>query len=377
MKNNNQQPKSIAIHSIEDNAIEPIKRELDAQHMEFLKEVPFIASSFAHGNYPQKDNNSIEPYFKKVKGFYQRLKNDVPLKLQGALQLLYGTFDIGKLDESINKKAEERAKIEKEKHHLLDTQNKNGIPKNINSYKWAKYLLWFLGFVDVVSVVTAFLNVFSDNYFIAIVLGISIGVSMLLLIKSAVLDMRDNPETSTRKRVKWIIIILLAIVAIIIGGLRYAQTADSPEQTQTMFASPLVFIVINFLIMAATAYVVYMYYPSDTEVQCFEQYNQLQKEIALKENQIKELDIEIDELKNNKNAIGKYRLQLRHFQQVLYQRIQAMYEEAFGVYIEHNLKHRTDGVYPLCFNDPIPTLDNMENEDEKITNVLKYNNHED
>lgn len=378
MKNNQVTTTTFQSNDIDlDEKMSKLKEELDSLHNGFIKEVPYDASSLAHSNLPPHDAEKIDPYITKIKGFYQRLRNDIPHKVQGSLQLVYGAFDMNPIDEHLKKLETQKQILEKEKNHLKDDLQRQAKPRDISQYKWTKVLLAFLAFFDVMSMIASFMGTFQENYLFAIVLGTTIGLSLIHFTKSLVLHIRDTPQTKSSLVVKWASLILLLLISIFIGGLRYVQSTDDGTVHQaTLYSNPFVFILFNLLIIATTAYIVYMKCPSEKEIQEYHAYKKCEDDIIRKEQEIKQYDTDIDELKLKKTITGKYRLQLRHAQQIFYERIQAMYEEAVGVFIVANLKQRTDGKNPVCFTQPLAPL-NISNEDEKITNVLKHYNHED
>ncbi|MDB5227831.1 MAG: hypothetical protein JWN78_2024 [Bacteroidota bacterium] len=174
----------------------------------------------------------------------------------------------------------------------------------------------------------------------------------------------------------WIVGALLFIVAVILGGLRYAGvTTDNPTQNATLFSNPLVYIVINIVLICSSAYYIFLYYPSMEEIKYCEDYKKMKDDLSKKNIEVKAKEQELEALKESKNAVARYRLQMRHYQAILLQRIEAMYQESIANFFEINTKMRTDHVFPLAFNQPIPPLD-INNEDEKVSNFLKHNNNE-
>lgn len=360
-----------------DDKMSKLREELDTLHHGFIEKVQYDASSLAYSNLPPHDAEKIEPFITKIKGFYNRLLNDIPQKIQGSLQLVYGAFDMNPIDEQLKKLEHQKQILIKENLHLKDDLKRRPKPKDISQYKWTKVLLAFLAFFDVMSMIASFMGTFGENYISAIVLGTLIAISVIYTTKSLVLHIRDTPQTKTSLVVKWATVILLILVSIYIGGLRYIYTIDGTDpHVKTIFSSPIIFILLNLLTIATTAYIVYTQVPSEVQIQEYRAYKKCEDDIIRKEQEIKQYDTDIDELKLKKTITGKYRLQLRHAQQIFYERIQAMYEEAVGVFIVANLKQRTDGKNPVCFTQPLAPL-NISNEDEKITNVLKHYNHED
>ena len=378
MKNNQLTTTSFQSNDIDlDDKMSKLRQELDTLHNDFIEKIQYDASSLAYSNLPPPDSEKIEPFITKIKGFYLRLLNDIPQKIQGSLQLVYGAFDMNPIDEQLKKFDHQKQILEKEKNHLKDDLKQRPKPKDISQYKKTKILLGILAFFDVMSMIASFMGTFGENYLFAIMLGASIGLSLIYLTKSLVLQIRDKPQTKTSLVAKWASVILLILVSIYIGGLRYIYSVDGADPHQeTVFSSPIIFILINLLMVATTAYIVYTQVPSEEEIHEYHAYKKCEDDIVRKEQEIKQYEKEIDELKLKKSVTAKYRLQLRHYQQIFYERIRAMYEEAVGVFIVANLKQRTDGKNPVCFTQPLAPL-NISNEDEKITNVLKYNNHED
>lgn len=377
MKNNQLTTTTFQSNDIDlDEKMSKLKDELDTLHHQFLEKVPFDASSLAYSNLPPHDADKIEPYITKIKGFYSRLRNDIPQKVQGSLQLVYGAFDMTPLDEQLKKLEQQKIITEREKNHLKDELKQRPKPRDISQYKWTKVLLGFLAFFDVMSMIASFMGTFQENYLFAIVLGITIGLSLIYFTKSLVLHIRDTPQTKTSLAVKWASVILLLLISIFIGGLRYVQSTDDGTVHQaTLYSNPFVFIVFNLLIVTTTAFIVYTKVPSEKDIQDYLAYKKCEDEIVQKEQEIKQIDKDIEDIKLKKSITAKYRLQLRHYQKIFYERIQAMYEQAVGEFIIANLKGRTDGKNPLCFTLPLAPL-SISNEDEKIDNVLKHHNDE-
>ncbi|MBX7226414.1 MAG: hypothetical protein K1X55_10310 [Chitinophagales bacterium] len=348
--------------------IQLIKQELNTLHNEFLHtEVKNIAVGFAQNNYPKIDDG-IAAYIGKIKAYYQKLRSEVPLRIAGQLQLLTGAMEIQTVDEHIKKAEEEKRALEKEKWYLENTFKKASIPINLESYKWKKYSLWLIGFVEVMGYIACFVSVLSDSIFSAIILGTTIGVCVLFLLKSVVIDYRDN-EVKSKKRF-YAIGALLLVLAVSLGGLRYAGVLTNDPSTQaSIFNNPIVFIAINLLIMCATGYFMYIFHPSQAELKYVDDYKKMKDDLDKKIAEIKATDAEIEHHKESKNSIMRYRIQMRHYQAVLFERIEAMYMESASYFIETNLKARRDGIFPNCFNEPIPPLD-TNNADENISNFL-------
>lgn len=350
-------------------SLEVIKKTLDKEHSNYLKEVIHTASGLAHDNLPNADEVSCEHHVANIRGFYARLLNSIPLRLAGALQLMLGALDIATIDEQINKQTDLRDAREKEKNYLQSDLQKisgNNPPKSYHTYT---FLLWLLGLADVISMIAAFLALLGESYVVAIILGILFGISLFLTIKAAVLLYRDKPQIPN-KWVRYTIPFALVVSAILLGLMRTAQVG---EET-TPLITPFIFIIINLVIFFATAIVVYMFFPSEQQLQQMEACKKLEKEIAKQEKAIKQLDEQIATLKARKHQLAQERLQIRHAQKLLCDRVQAMWQESIGTFIATNIRYRTDKQYPHCFRTPLEPL--SVNHDDETINHFKIEHDE-
>lgn len=352
-----------------ETSLETIKQTLDKEHGDYTKEVIHNASGLAHDNLPGVDELSYEHHVANIRGFYARLLNSIPLRLSGALQLMLGSLDLATIDERIKKQTDQHDALEKEKNYLQSDLNKinNGNPPH--AYRTYTFLLWLLGLADVISMIGAFLALLGESYIVAIILGILFGISLFLAIKAAVLLYRDKPQISNRW-MRYAIPIALVVSAILLGLMRSAQVGEEATSQIT----PFIFIIINIVIFFATAIVVYMFFPSEQQLQQMETCTKLETEIDTKEKTIKQIDEQITGLKTAKHQLAQDRLHIRHAQKLLCDRVQAMWQESIGIFIATNIRYRTDKQYPQCFKTPLEPL--VVNHDDETINHFTIEHNE-
>lgn len=335
-----------------------IARELDQEHQQYSKEIIRNATALAEQNLPRKDD-LFDHYLSGMRGFYTRLAHSVPLRLTGALQLILGSLDLASIEEQIRNKTSRRDVLENQQEELEQTQRKleEGLhPEDYHAYYW---ILWLLGMTDVVGMIAAFLTVFSDSYFIAIVLGTVFGIAIFLAIKAAVLYLRDKPVTASHRWIRIALPFFFIAAALIIGMLRGHQV----NEEGTSWMNGMIFSFVNLVIFLATAFVVYMFFPSEVQLVKREQAHDNQVKLSGIDRDITTVQGEIKQLKAQKHAVATERLQIRHQQKILIDRVQAMWDEAVGLFILTNRKYRADKINPTCFQSSVAPLV-ITNDDE-------------
>ncbi|MDB5227421.1 MAG: hypothetical protein JWN78_1614 [Bacteroidota bacterium] len=344
-----------------DDTAQKLQSELIKAHEVFTKtEVPPLAAGYGR-RIPAlpKENDKLDPYVMKLIMFYMEWVSKINLALHGSMQIVYGKFQIAELTEKIFQKKREKELLEQDKGNLEDDKIKMGIVNPPKSHSKYRLLISVMIFADVISVIAACLNVFEDAVIIAVILGIFIGISLFMLIKSAVTDLRDQPQSRGKIIVKWGIIVLLFVMAIVLGSMRAKQSEQETKEDHTI-----AFVLINILVFASTAYAIYRYIPSDEVQQKMEAYENIENGINKKQIAITQIQREIDLLVASKNLIGTDKLRKRHDQRQLNLLIKSLYKQAVAVFVELNIRTRTDGIFPDCFHE-IKDLD-ISNEDEII-----------
>lgn len=350
-----------------ESIVQTLQNELDSAHKVYLKEVIHDASTLAHSNLPEAENESgsCEHHFANMRGFYTRLSNGIPLRLGGALQLMLGSFDMANINEKIGKLTHKRDLEERDFNHLksdLERTDNADLPKE---HLLFLRIVWLLLFGDILSMISAFLAL-GESFFVSIVLGTLFGAGIFLSIKAFVLVYRDKDIHN--RWIKYVLPWILLFVAVIIGLMR---GLGSNEHSIT---ASLVFICINLVLFIANAVVIYQFYPSHSQLKQIEYTDSLKKAVQEKKDIITQLDQEIEQLNVQKNHTARYRVQIRHAQKLLFERVQSMFIEAIGVFIQTNQRHRKDLKYPACFKVPIAPLE-VSNDDETI-NHFNNNDHE-
>lgn len=339
---------------------ELLRDEITKEHEAFCEQdAPLIGSCNARltPSLPRETDTSLAPYIHKIMMVYKSLADKVSSTLHGTNQLMYGKIAMAKLNEEIEIKTKLKDGLNKEREFLLDDKKKQSYKMHHEPIDNIKNYNTLLLCLDIISVSAACLNVFQEAPILGLLLGITIGLGLYILLKMVVVDIRDNVQSFTRKTIKWSVVTLVFLLAISLGIMR-AQGSDENHIAQNASILTL----INIIVFGATAYVMYRYEPSKADKKELQKYESIERDIEDKNASIKELDNEIKLLNDEKNKVGLKHLQIRYDQKQLNATIKNYYHIAVSIYMEHNLRHRTDGVFPQCFNS-IPDLE-INNEDE-------------
>ncbi len=341
------------------NQINLIKDEIDKEHKAYEKEVIHHATNMAHQNQPGNDD-ALEPFIGVIRGYYTRLGNSITLRLSGNTQMLLGSLDHTTAIQEIERLTAERDIFITEQNYaksdLLKTEDVE-IPKE--HIMFSKFI-WVLLIADILAMTTSFL-VLQESFLSSLILGTMFGVCFFISIKATVLGFRDKEVKLGWLR--YVITVFLFSVAIIIGLMR---GLNGDGETSSILTT-IVFIAVNLMICFTNAIIIYIFYPSRIQLKQIEQRTKIQENIKSLKANIEVINGRIQELKLKNNSNSKYRLEVRNGHILLCERVESMFNESIAIFIQTNLRYRTDKQYPNCFKQGIKPL-KLKIEDIKIDN---------
>jgi len=330
--------------------VSDINAQITTSHEVTKKTVaPVTARDLAEKNLPTADEPSFEPYISQLKARYTTLKKNVELNVEGGIQkflgILNGSYLTQKITEVKEKITAENNKIK----NLMIDRNRCIIPWNYRIYKNLIWLLILFGISDSIWTSSSFLYL-NDIVFVAIVIGIVLGLSQIFASKAAVLAIRQIQ--SARRRTKYYLIAIAGalIFSIILGLFRDNYIRENSDEIISFWSSnPFYFALINMVPIIATALLLHYFYPTKEQIEEIKKYEDIKEQIKHCDAAIKSLQREQKQLERERIEGLSLNEKLMHDETKLLEKVDAHYDESIGVFKHENILRRTDGLFPVCF----------------------------
>ena len=352
MKENNEPVLVTTVKS----TIDAQKSIIDKAHEEIMREVKGIAADLAVRSLPDPQSASLEEYIEPIRARYSGLLNDNSLEFSNSVRNQLGALDI----HSLRQEAKE-AKLKSNAagialKDLKDTRKKSIGQRTPKEYKKLDLSLNIFTVIEILGYILSFMAL-GDNYILAAVWGMLLGVGQTTGIKSLVLYMRDGSGAALSMLQKRLIWIGVAVVATGLGLLRYATIqGDGATGLAQSALAPFIFILISYFLISVLALYVWHNYPTNEEQANMKRAVGLDDEIAAKEIEFNGLEEQIKKLTANCNTIAQVHTLLIHAGKDFYHRINNHFLYAVGIFKSTNRISRNDNINPECFSQPVLPL---------------------
>lgn len=336
-----------------DKVVEQLKEQLQKRHDLFVKTtVVSEARNYAAKRMPNKSESSIEPFLTTIRAHYAGEKKEVEGAMNGAIQRALASMNITTANQKIESITKDQQNIMEKVRHLLLDKDKLHVSFDTASYERHRLLLALFGMGESMWNAAFFVKI-GDILLSGLIIGIIVGLAQIIGVKVTVQIIKDIPNKSKRRKYAYLAAIGFAFVSVVLATARYWLILPSHGTIIPIYAvSPLLFTVINLLLMAATALMVYRFFPSRLEVRQIAAAKKIDGEIKALEKQYKDLQTGLIDLQNEREILIEYRVTVLHCQKMLLEKIDALYAASIGIFKEENVTKRSDGIFPDCFRDP-------------------------
>lgn len=331
-----------------------VNQEIDRSHEETINsDVLHLARSLASKNFPKPDETDIEPFVSSITAKYATLKNKAAIKLKGSLQKYLGSIGISRLTQKIEEvKTKLGERRNKTNNLILDRDRIEMVNKTV-LLKQVWLILAVFGVAEVVYNVSTFITI-GDIVIFALILGVIIGFAQILTAKSVTLYIRDIQDVSHRKKYIRIAFVGFSTFSLMLGILRFYLLPARQQTPIPIWAlNPIIFAVINLVLIVGAALVVYRYYPTREQEAQLEQLRKINKEIKTTSNAVAQLETEQDTLTKQKAQAFLLHGSVIYDELKIYEKIDNYYQQAVGAFKNENVTKRSDNEYPLCFRKQV------------------------
>ncbi len=352
-----------------ETAVAHIKKWLEAQHTLAKVQARNFGAQLATATQPLPLlHDNAEPFYAKIASSYIQQFTHVKIHLNGQIQVQQGSADYQEIDNHV-KQYEKKLRDAMHKKQLAhDEQARLHLVEHPEQFTRNRYILYFLALFDVMSLATACMAFFRDYVLLAIIMGAAAGLGLVFLVKHSVLILRDSEDRKLKYFIEWCIFPLIFLAAIVFGILRYQGSLQSHGMQSSL--SPLVFSVINLVVVATTAIVIYMHEPTKLASDQYMTWKKLDKHIKQLDKDITTYEKALHTCETNKYTIGQYRLQIRQAQLNFAELLKSNYQESVSEFQISNVRSRRDGVYPQAFKEKVAPL-NLPTDDELFSHHTK------
>jgi len=340
------------------------------EHEQFVSTVVRAeASSYASRNLPAPEDTTLDGFLLTVRSFYNKLKKDVSMQLQGSIQRALGNMNLKTAEKSIHDKQEEIARERDRGDKLRIDRSNIHIKGDFHSYRkqWGLLLCFAVG--EICWNTSAFLRL-GDIFIISVVLGAAIGLAQVSAVKSAIQIIKEISDANKRKLRYQLLMIGCFMVSVCLALLRYwfihvGTATDVPY----LIMNPLTFATLNMVFIVATALIIVFNYPSKSEIADMHRVQALDKEIEKSTQQSTQLHDALDKLVKERDFLIELRGRTEHAEQTLNRQIDDYFEHAVGVFINENTVKRSDKAFPAAargqhtplLSEPSNTIQLLEN----------------
>ena len=323
-----------------------------------------LASRLAEDHKPRLEGDNLSAYTQTIKGGYTSLWGESKKVLQTGLE-----DDLNAHDEQFIRKQKKtiEGKVAELKHNLRT--KKVELERIIDDFPWRQYriviaILVSLGLLEGLVDTKAFQN-FGDNFIVALIWGLGIGLSTSVACHVLPKVIRKGKTRWQRILIIWLITDFFVTIFYVIGMFRLNGLSNNLDIERAVTAShagvtPWQFALINLLFFATSLLVSYFYLPDRKNELKRSQKQKFALEIKDCQKQIDGLEAESKSLDDEHQKIVAGRKQSLIYEQKLKEWIASLYEKTVGRFISENSIRRGDGV-PDCFNGNIPPLFNPQN----------------
>ncbi len=349
-----------------------VENYLKKAHEQFKQTVLFEAGNYASKNFPAEQDGSFESTLTTIRGFYNKLKKEVSIKLQGGVQRILGAANLVTAGQNIENKEKEIQAETDRKDRLAVDRGRIFIDGDHASYKKQRSLLIVFAIGECLWTVSAFLKL-GDILLIALCLGLVIGLAQISAVKTTVQIIKEIDDRKKRKVYTIIAIAGFLALSCCLALLRYwfihkGAGTDVPF----IVMNPFTFVAINMLFIVATGLIVLFNFPSKAQINDMRKAEGLEKEIKTSEAKCKGLRQELDILIKEREFFVELRTRLIHAEEKLHETVNMMFDEAVGWFKSENVAKRPDKLFPQSFKNPHLPLANETIEDVHVLeNKLK------
>ena len=347
---------SASIITVKDT-IDAQKKSIDEAHEAFIQEVKATSTDLAVQGLPELRAGSIEHYVEFIRATYSRMLNDSSLSLSGSVRNEIAALDIFSLRSKIKELKLKGNTLSNQLDGLKATRKKFIGQGTAKEFEKMKLTLNIFTVIECLGYIGSFVSL-GDNYGLALVWGLLLGVGQTTGIKSLSLWMRDGSGaalSSTTKRIVWGAV---AFVATGLGLLRYAsmQTGDAGGLAKSVLA-PFIFILISYFLISVLALYVWHNYPNTEHQSNLKKASGLDEEITALEKELKECRDQVASLTDDCNTVAQVHTLLIHASKDFFHRVNNHFLYAVGIFKSTNRISRTDNISPDCFSLPITPLE--------------------
>ena len=337
--------------------LDRLREKLDRDCKYFIKnDTRYVAANYGTQNVPGEQDVSIEPSIESIRGFFMRQNTEIALELQGAVQHEYAAMNINTAKNNVQTLKDEAKRLADEKSRDSADMQKIQLSKDKKSQTKIGPFVWGLAGCECIGYTLAFLRL-GDNFLLAIVWGVLVGLAQTLGIKTLVIYLRDHLKTQLSTAAKIGIIAFVGLVAWALGMFRYLSvTGSTNPSTGFSSVSFLMFMVITLLLLAVVAGLTYIYSPTEDEMYRISEHNRLEGQNKKRDERIEAIKKEIAEVEAHTHLVSQMHRKVNEAAKDMHKRMQAFFKQAIGEFKLENRIKRTDGITPACFNAALEPL---------------------
>ena len=338
------------------NSANELSKELTKKHSDFVSSyVLTSAANYALKNLPTNKDSSIYPFVEPILSFYKGLVQTITLFLKSSIQNSLGEIEI----EAANSKYKQLLqRIQAIDALILNCQtdiSRKAITFSDKANRKWSWMIYLIGLGEAIFISNVFISLFLDNYIFGFIIGVTVSLAYVILIKHFVLELRDSEQDNkTKSIIALIIFVVIGAINIGLAFLRYnflKLTAE--DNTIVAMISPYTFLAIQLILTGATAYLSYFYAPSKKERLVQEEVDALHKKVKALEQEHAKLITERDTLVSLLEFDLKYREECKHIEATLIKQVMQHCKYAHGRFKEENVLRRSDLIFPNCFKEEI------------------------
>lgn len=351
MKNN-----STVLTTVQD-IINRLKQELDTVCKKYIEtEVRHAGSTYGAQNVPTLEDESLEQYVIGIRSFFMNRLTDISLSLQGTIQNQLGVMNRYSVEQKITEIKKQIDNLTQEINQLKSSLGRLQLNKDKERHKRDQMLINIIAVIESIGYAATFMRL-GDSIIFACIYGLLIGLASTLGIKSLILYLRDHHKTQLSKGAKIAIGVISCLVIWALASIRFMYIQKGTGTGAGLSALGILpFIVITFLLIALVAGLTYIYYPSQDDLFKISEHDRLEGEIRKRQDEIKGLNKNVEELNAEINTINQVHTQLENAEKDFDKRINAYWGEAQGEFKLANRVARPDNSTPKCFNAPLAPI---------------------
>ncbi len=315
--------------------LKKVEKDIQEKHEDLNQEAKSQGAHFGRQNLPQKDepiNNYLRPVIEGYRVVFQEAKRAVE-GISGEIETALDQLDdqIEQWQGKVKKALHEKSLLVKE------------FPKDKSNYPWKIFPLVLFGIIFMVGAETGFngvaFQVLGQNLLISILMaiGVSVGIVLLFHFFKRSLAWGTTPLQKHLIILGWIV--FYTALFYLLAELRQEYLAANGESHNI---PKLMFVAVNWLMLLATAFIL-QWFPSRDAIQALMKRKPLERQIAIKENELKRLEQELSEKKTQKKILERDMLNMPKYENSTRALLSVMARKSVSDFLHENLQYRSDG----------------------------------